>query len=141
MQPLRPISLKNRKQFLERVVADNPQYTNLANQLKFMEEFMILNEMHKKVDVFSYVPKDKRMAVGYRIVHKQGSYIAEPWTWIVDNELKLTGTEIGSMERGSTYYGVIVKPELLTKYGATAYSLLLGNLRMLEQNKARLQSL
>lgn len=141
MKPMRQISLRTREQFLARVVQDNPQFANLANQFKFMEEFMILSDLKKKVDIFSFVPKDKRMAVGYRIVKRQEHYIAEPWTWIVDNELKLTGTEIGEWDRSSTYYGVLVKPEILTKYGASAYSLLLGNLRMLEQNKARLKSL
>lgn len=141
MKPMRQISLRTRDQFLARVVQDNPQFPNLANQLKYMEEFMILSDLKKKIDIFSFVPKDKRMAVGYRIVKRQEHYIAEPWTWIVDNELKLTGTEIGEWDRSSTYYGVLVKPEILTKYGASAYSLLLGNLRMLEQNKARLKSL
>ncbi len=141
MSALRPLSLRKREQFIDRLVRDNMQYTNLRQQLSYMEEFTVPTAENLRKDVFSYVPKTGDVAVGYRIVFKAGTYVAEPWTWLVTNKLKLTGSEINAPVKGAIYYGVIVRPDFVKKYGSNAYSLLLGNLRMLEQNKSRLTSL
>lgn len=129
-----------RERIINEIVKDNSQFTMLRQQLDCMVPFTINKALGlRNIDVFSYVPEAKQMAVGYKIRRRAGHWTAEPWTWLVDNSLKLTGNEL-QVDNNAIYMGVLVKPALLKKFGSNAYSLLLGNLRMLQENRSNLVS-
>lgn len=133
-------SKPERDKLLEKVIADNTQFTNLKQQLDCMVPFAITRAAGIKTDIFNHKPKTGKMAVGYRAVFKAGHWTVEPWAWLVDDEQHLTGIELNELVPSAIYMGVVVQPELVKKYGTNAYSLLLGNLRMLQTYRSHLVS-
>lgn len=128
-----------RSAIINEIVQDNGQFPNFRQQLDCMVPFTISRAMGLRTDVFSYVPKTGKMAVGYRMVRKNMHWTAEPWAWVVDDAIRLTGSEILSDDK-AFYMGVIIPEEFMRKHGRMSASLLLGNLRLLREHRSNLVS-
>lgn len=121
------------ERIIKKVCADSEYIPQFEQRFRTMAYFTVTKELKQRTDIFSYVPAKQRVAVGYRIQHRSGRYIAEPWVFIVDNPLKSFATEITTRVPNSLYFGSLVPEELLAKYGTQAYNLMLGNLDLLRR--------
>lgn len=121
------------ERLLKRVCADSDYIPQFEQRFRTMAYFTVTKELKKRTDIFSYVPAEQRVAVGYRIQHRAGKFIAEPWVFLVDDPLKSFATEITVRVPNSLYFGSLVPPELFDKFGTQAYNLMLGNLDLLRR--------
>lgn len=121
------------ERIIKRVCADSGYIPQFEQRFRTMAFFTVTKELKQRTDIFSYVPAEHRVAVGYRIQHKNGKFIAEPWVFVVENPLKSTATEITTRVPNSLYFGSLVPLELLAKFGAQSYNLMLGNLDLLKR--------
>jgi len=128
---------------LKKIIKDNEHLPQFEQKLRTMILFSVRKALNKSTDIFSYAPTEQqRMAIGYRIHFTDNNrYAAEPWAWLVSDVDKSIGIEISSLQKNCMYMGTMVPLELYNRYGTTAYNLLFGNLRTLEQYSMRKISL
>lgn len=119
---------------LKQICEDSRYIPQFEQRFRTMALFTVNKDLKRRTDIFSYVPADgQSIAVGYRIQHTNGRYLAEPWTFIVEDPIKSVGIEITERIPNSLYFGSVVPQPLIDEYGTNAYSLMLGNLNLLKR--------
>ncbi|WOL24351.1 hypothetical protein fHeYen902_005c [Yersinia phage fHe-Yen9-02] len=128
------LSRDRQEKVLKQICHDSAYIPQFEQRFRTMTLFSVRKALGLKTDIFSYLPKaDQQIAVGYRIQYVGGRFLAEPWAWIVNDNLKSVGTEITDLLQNAIYFGTTVPVAMIAQYGSQAYSLLLGNLRMLQK--------
>ncbi|AXG66834.1 hypothetical protein HOU08_gp108 [Dickeya phage vB_DsoM_JA29] len=123
---------------LLQIEQDNAHLPQFSEKFRTMALFTVQKAMNKKtVDLFSFDPSGREMAIGYRIHVRNDRFFAEPWVWVVSNIDKNVGMEITQLDPNCLYFGTFVPRELIHTYGTSAYNVMFGNLRLLQQHSMR----
>lgn len=136
------LTLDQQQKILTQIETENSFIPQFAEKFRTMALFTVQKSLNQNtVDLFSFDPKGQNMAVGFRIHVRNGRHFAEPWVWVVSNMDKNVGTEITQLDPDSLYFGTFIPPSLFKTYGTSAYNVMLGNLRLLQQHSMRKISL
>jgi len=136
------LSRDQQNKILEQIEKDNAHIPQFSEKFRTLALFTVQKQLNSRtVDLFSFNSRGRNMAVGYRIHSRDNRFFAEPWVWIVDDMDKNVGTEITQLQDNSFYFGTFIPQKLFQTYGSSAYNVMLGNLRLLQQCSMRKISL
>lgn len=132
------LTLDQQNRILAQIETDNSHIPQFAEKFRTMSMFTVTKQLNQKsVDIFSFDPGGREMAIGYRIHVRNNRFFAEPWVWVVENSKLSTGIEITQLEPDCVYFGTFVPPQLIQKYGTSAYNVMFGNMRLLLEHSMR----
>lgn len=126
------------QKILEKIETDNAHIPQFSEKFRTMALFSVKDALKQRtVDLFNFDSRGRHMAVGYKILVRNNHYYAEPWVWVVKDADKNIGVEITTLDPESLYFGTFIPNKLFQVYGANAYNVMLGNLRLLQQHSMR----
>lgn len=132
------LTQEQQDKILEQIETDNEHLPQFSEKFRTMSMFTVQKALDKKtVDLFSFDPRGREMAIGYRIHVRNNRFFAEPWVWVVSNMDRNEGTEITSLDSDCLYFGTFVPRQLIRTYGTSAYNVMFGNMRLLQQHSMR----